>query len=251
MGILKSVRRTLLGPNHKQRTDRFRARLSNFGLSRFCPCCQSYVAAFLPHGLIKRPQARCPICRSLERHRLIRLYFANKTNLLDGRPKKLLHVAPEIELSQWLQNVPNIDYLSADLMSPRAMVKMDITDIQYPDASFDVVYCSHVLEHVSDDRQAMREFFRVLKPGGWGILQVPVTAPVTFEDPTVTSPEERTRLFGQHDHVRRYGPDYVDRLRDAGFDVHADKYPATMGDWKRNRFGIRKDDAVYYCRKAA
>jgi SAM-dependent methyltransferase len=98
-------------------------------------------------------------------------------------------------------------------MNPRAMVRMDITDIQYPKDTFDVIYCSHVLEHVVDDRKAMREFHRVLRPDGWALLLVPITVEKTFEDPSVTDPEERLSVFGQEDHVRCYGPDYVERLR--------------------------------------
>jgi 2-polyprenyl-3-methyl-5-hydroxy-6-metoxy-1,4-benzoquinol methylase len=104
------------------------------------------------------------------------LYMTQKTSLFDGNQKKMLHVAPEPELSQLFQKADYINYLSADLSAPNAMVKMDITDIQYPDNTFDVIYCSHVLEHIPDDRKAMREFYRVLKPGGWAIVQVPVTA---------------------------------------------------------------------------
>lgn len=109
-------------------------------------------------------------------------------------------------------------YLTADLLLP-ADEKMDITGIQHPDDSFDVVYCSHVLEHVPDDRKAMREFYRVLKPSGWAIFMIPITVDKTVEDPTITDPQERLRLFGQDDHVRRYGPDFVDRLQEAGFSV--------------------------------
>ena len=99
------------------------------------------------------------------------------------------------------------------------MVKMDITDIQYPDESFDVIYCSHVLEHVVDDRKAMSEFRRVLKSDGWAILLVPITVETTYEDPSIVDPAERLKHFGQDDHVRRYGKDYVERLRAAGFKV--------------------------------
>jgi ubiquinone/menaquinone biosynthesis C-methylase UbiE len=108
--------------------------------------------------------------------------------------------------------------MTADLHSP-AMVKMDITNIQFPDETFDVVYCSHVLEHVPDDRKAMREFYRVLKSNGWAVLLVPIIVEKTFEDPSIDKPKDRLRLFGQSDHVRKYGRDYVDRLRESGFSV--------------------------------
>ena len=129
------------------------------------------------------------------------------------------------------------------------MVRMDISDIQYPDNTFDVIYCSHVLEHVPDDKKALREFWRVLKIDGWAILQVPITSDVTFEDPTVTSPEERERLFGQHDHVRRYGPDYRDRLVDVGFSLTVDGFVRQLDERTINRYGLMRSEDVYFCRK--
>src|SRR6266849_5073580 len=173
-------------------------RCTQFGLNRYCPCCRAHLRRFRPFGLIPRQEALCPVCESLERHRLIYLYMTKKTDLFVGHPKKMLHVAPEPQLSRLFREADGIDYLSADLSAPNAMAKMDIMDIRYPDDTFDVIYCIPILEHVADDRQAMREFYRVLKPGGWAILQVPIPAGTTVEDPTVSSPEERERLFGQH-----------------------------------------------------
>jgi SAM-dependent methyltransferase len=183
------------------------------------------------------------------------LYLTQKTNLFDGKQKKMLHVAPEPELSRLIQKADYIDYLSADLFAPelmvKVMVKMDVTDIQYPDNTFDVIYCSHVLEHIPDDRKAMREFCRVLKAGGWAILQVPITANATFEDPTVISPKERERLFGQNDHVRRYGPDYKDRLIEAGFSVTVDPFVRELDSRTIKCLGLMRDEDVYLCRKEA
>jgi SAM-dependent methyltransferase len=154
-------------------------------------------------------------------------------------------------MSRLFQESDCIDYLSADLFSTTAMVRMDITDINYADGSFDVIYCSHVLEHVSDDMAAMRELYRVLKRGGWAVLQVPISADVTFEDPKVTSPEARERLFGQSDHVRRYGPDYADRLAAAGFSVLVDGFVHELSDQEINRFGLMRNEDVYFCTKDA
>jgi SAM-dependent methyltransferase len=179
------------------------------------------------------------------------LYLTQKTDLFSGNRKRMLHVAPEWQMSRLFQEADCIDYLSADLSSPTAMVKMDITDIHYADGSFDVIYCSHVLEHVPDDMGAMRELYRVLKPGGWAILQVPISADMTFEDPTVTSPEEREKLFGQDDHVRRYGPDYGDRLAAAGFSVLVDGFVRTLSEQEISRFGLTPSEDVYFCRKDA
>ncbi len=131
----------------------------------------------------------------------------------------MLHVAPETCLVDLFSNACGDGYLTADLLSDQVMQKMDVTNIPYPNDSFDSIVCSHVLEHVPDDRAVMREFYRVLRPGGWAILNFPITGEATFEDSTITSPEDRLRVFGQEDHVRIYGPDYLERLQEAGFCV--------------------------------
>ena len=142
-----------------------------------------------------------------------------------------------------------IDYLSADLDPRKAMTVMDITDIHHPDGSFDVILCSHVLEHIPDDRKALSEFFRVLKPGGWAILQVPIMADTTFEDFSVTDPKEREKLFGQHGHVRSYGLDYGDRLTEAGFSVTVDGFVRDLGEAEIQRQGLTSHENVYLCAK--
>ena len=190
------------------------------GHGRHCPICGRASRRFRPAGLNRRPDAQCPHCGSLERHRLLWLYLTQHTNLFDGQPKTMLHVAPEACLEPSFRRQIGAGYLTADLFDPHVMVKMDITAIQYPAHHFDFVYCSHVLEHVPDDKQAMREFHRVLKPNGLAILLVPIIRDQTYEDPTITTPEGRLQAFGQSDHVRAYGRDYPDRLREAGFQVH-------------------------------
>jgi len=146
----------------------------------------------------------------------------------------------------------NIDYLTADLNPEQVMVKMDITAIQYPDKTFDAILCNHVLEHIPDDRKAMSELHRVLKPGGWAILQVPVSKVLeqTYEDSTITSPQEREKHFGQKDHVRIYGKDYSQRLKEAGFEVEAYSWTNDNGFRNEtNQYGLNKDEAVFYCTK--
>ncbi|HEX2076857.1 MAG TPA: methyltransferase domain-containing protein [Longimicrobium sp.] len=202
-----------------RRAKDFVAALPYRGTGRWCPVCEKSSSRFKPFGNPPRADAMCPHCGALERHRLAWLYLQRRTDLFDGRPRRVLHVAPELCLEPRLRRRLRGGYLTADLDSPRAAARMDVTDIRHPDESFDVIFCSHVLEHVPDDRRAMAEFFRVLRRGGWAILLVPITADATYEDPTVVDPAERLRLFGQEDHVRRYGPDYVDRLRQAGFEV--------------------------------
>ena len=132
------------------------------------------------------------------------------------------------------------------------METMDITDIRHPDGSFDIIYCSHVLEHVTDDRKAMGKFYRVLKPSGWAVLNVPIMADTTFEDPSVTDPKEREKLFGQHDHVRAYGPDYGDRLAEAGFSATRYSPEDLLIKSQIEKFGISNGAAgdVFLCTKS-
>jgi SAM-dependent methyltransferase len=144
--------------------------------------------------------ARCPWCQALERHRLVWWYFQSSTDLFDGRPKRMLHIAPERCLEPRLRAAIGAGYLTGDLRDPLAMERIDITDIRHPDSSFDVIYCSHVLEHVPDDRRAMAELRRVLKPSGWAVLLVPIFGERTVEDATIKDP--RTAMALATDHVR-------------------------------------------------
>lgn len=189
-------------------------------MSRYCPLCEKTSESFKPYGVNPRDDAMCPHCGSLERHRLAWLYIKEQRFLLENNSKKMLHVAPEKILMQLFQKQLQSGYLSADLYDKRAMVAMDIENIQYEDESFDYIYCSHVLEHVYDDKRAMREFHRVLKKDGWAILLVPImNIEKTFEDFSITDPKERAKIFGQEDHVRNYGRDYIERLRGSGWHV--------------------------------
>ncbi|MDY7006358.1 MAG: methyltransferase domain-containing protein [Cyanobacteriota bacterium] len=214
-----------------------------------CPCCNGKFSEFLPYGN-NRPNALCPRCSSLERHRLLWLYFQEKTNLF-ASPLKILHIAPEKFFQKKLKSLPNLDYLSTDLEAEWAMEKMDITNIKYVDNTFDVILCNHVLEHIPDDRKAMKELLRVLKPNGWAILQVPLEPNLdkTFEDPSITSPEDRKRVFGQKDHVRLYGKDYKNRLEEAEFDVVVDNFVKELNEETVNRYGLRRDHNIYFCSK--
>jgi SAM-dependent methyltransferase len=183
-----------------------------------CPCCERSFRKF-----IRRYQedTLCPGCLSLRRHRLLLLYLLAETRIT-SRGLAVLHLAPEEGLQARLSAIAGPSYVSMDAHSASiAMVTGDITAIPFDAESFDLVICSHVLEHVMDDRKAMRELFRVLRPGGKALLLQPVhdELPMTIEDPTVTSPRERLQVFGQRDHVRIYGRDFVPRLEEAGFAV--------------------------------
>ena len=180
---------------------------------RRCPFCGWRGYRFEPFGnrVLRRDDAACPICGSLERHRAARLLLQDR---MSGR-HRVLHMAPEPLMIPWLVSL-SCDYLNADLHHP-AMRRMDLTDTGLPDASRTLVWCSHVLEHIDDDMAALREVFRVLAPGGQLVLQVPIGGDTTLEDPAITDDEGRLRTFLQEDHVRLYGRDLSARIEAAGF----------------------------------
>ena len=220
-------------------------------MSRYCPLCENIVEKFNSFGLIPREDASCPICHSLERHRLLWLYIKNKQNLLSDFTGKMLHVTPERIFSKLFKEKLKENYLSADLYNTNAMVQMDITNINYSDETFDYIYCSHVLEHVLDDRKAMKEFHRVLKKDGWAILLVPIAdQEITYEDSSIVEPEEREKAFGQKDHVRVYGRDYFDRLKKSGFSVETISPKDFLSDDEIVQMGITKASGeIFFCTK--
>ncbi len=223
---------------------------SYYGKGRYCPICDKSSRRFRPYGIVVREDARCVHCNALERHRFVWLFLTQKTDLFDGRKKKVLHVAPERCLESRFKERIRDNYLTADLFRSSAMVTMDITDIQYADQSFDVIYCSHVLEHVQNDRRALREFHRVLKSNGWAVLLVPITAEKTFEDSSIVEPKERLKAFGREDHVRRYGPDFVDRIRQAGFSVEVTEVNDLVDRAEAVRMGLTASSGdIYYAEK--
>lgn len=219
-----------------------------------CPCCGRTARKFMPTVLPvgrNRANARCPNCGARDRQRYLWLYLERKTNLLRDR-LRVLHVAPERIFERWLKSQPNLDYVSTDLERSRATVKADITDLPLSDDSFDVILCSHVLEHVVDDRKAMRELYRVLRPGGWALLLVPIdfSRGETFEDPTIVEPADRERLFGQDDHVRVYGRDFTTRLEEAGFTVRVEDFIRELGESEGRKYGLRRRHAdLHLCFK--
>jgi SAM-dependent methyltransferase len=214
-----------------------------------CPCCGWRGAEFRPGGVVRRRNAACPNCGSLERHRLMLLFLLNETPVF-ASPATILHFAAEHALARWFRGQSDIDYVTTDLADPTVSVRMDIADNLFRDGVFDCVICSHVLEHVPDDRAAMREIRRVLKPTGFALILVPILGTSdgrTFEDPSIVLPEERERAFGQHDHVRRYADDFPDRLREADFDVEPILYGQRLGARARRAFGLM-NDTLFLCR---
>jgi SAM-dependent methyltransferase len=217
-----------------------------------CPVCSKSYKKFLPYGRIKpRENALCPNCLSLERHRLMWLYLKEKTPFFNKK-LHILHIAPEACFIKRFEKIHGDQYVTADIESPLAKVKMDIHQIPFDANTFDVVLCNHVLEHVNDDIKAMNEINRVLKPGGFAILQVPFYNPVadvTLEDSTITDKREREKIFGQDDHVRKYGRDYPQRIKRAGLDPIEDRYVNDLQETVRKKFGLVKGEIIYGGRK--
>jgi hypothetical protein len=216
------------------------------GEARKCPCCGGRFRR-MSRLLISGWGGICPRCRSHRRHRAIALLLARGE--LSGR--RLLHFAPEPLLDPVFQRLPEVERVTADLHAP-ADLRLDITDMDLPDSSFDLVLCSHVLEHVPDDRAAMRELHRVLADGGLALVLVPYRPGVTtYEDPSITDPVDRMVAFGQQDHVRIYGNDLPDRLRDAGFEV-SDRTSAELFDTDTvERCDLDPAEHFFICRAAA
>lgn len=216
-----------------------------------CPVCDSQFSKFVPYGRVARENALCPNCLALERHRLMWLYLKSKTTFFK-KGQDILHIAPELCFIKPFEVLHGEQYITADLESPLAKVKLDVHDMPFESNHFDVAFCNHVMEHVADDHKAMTEILRVLRPGGWAIIQIPIFHPqpdVTQEDSNVTDPKERDRLYGQDDHVRLYGKDYGDRLRKAGFEVTEEDYVNELSIEEQKRFALPKDEVIYLCRK--
>ncbi|MCE9530468.1 MAG: methyltransferase domain-containing protein [Planctomycetes bacterium] len=191
----------------------------------------------------------CPYCRSATRHRLLWNWLAGEWK--EDTQRSLLHFAPEWCLQRRFRQDPRLSrYVTCDLSAPDVDVHTDITAMSFANETFDAIICSHVLEHIPDDRKAMSEMLRVLRPGGVAIVQVPYIEAneKTDEDPSVTDPQERERRFGQFDHVRLYGRDLMDRLRAAGFAVEEIRPFRKMNEFERKLFGVW-DDNIFRCER--
>jgi SAM-dependent methyltransferase len=230
-----------------------------------CVFCGGLFKKLLPRGLDHgvlyekhvvgggvRENAFCPRCLSYDRERLVYLYLKNCTDLLQ-RPSRVLHVAPERQLLRVLRRHEGLSITTGDLMTGGVDVRLDVTDIQFPENSFDLVLCNHVMEHVPDDRKAMREILRVLKPGGLALLQTPISTILTSTDEDLSDlpAAERERRFGQCDHCRIYAMDYADRLRESGYDLEIYRWadhPEHFGG-KENRYALNPEEVIFAGRK--
>jgi len=178
---------------------------------------------------------------------MIWLYLKQETDFFIA-PAKMLHIAPELCFIPRIKVLKNIEYITADIESPLAEIKMDVHQIPFPDHTFTIVFCNHVMEHVENDIRAMSEIYRVLKPGGWAILQIPLFYPLpdqTFEDHTITDPLLREKIFGQDDHVRKYGLDYTDRLKSVGFEVPNIDFINKIGKDNVVKYALPADDFIF------
>lgn len=206
---------------------------------------------FLPYGYgVQRPNVLSPSTLSLERHRLLWLYLQKETDFFSYN-RKVLHMAPEQCFLSIFKNMENLDYTTADLYSPIVDIKADILKLPFEDNSFDVVLCNHVLEHIEDDHKAMSELYRILKPNGFGIFQVPqdINLEKTYEDFSIVDPEERAKHFGQYDHVRIYGNDYFERLRKVGFVVDEVDISKTMSPDLIDKYRLSTGEILPVCYK--
>lgn len=230
---------------------------------------------FLPYGYgNQRNNVLSPSTLSLERHRLLWLYLQNETDFFQSEldsdspvtqnkriklrkdadtcsTLKVLHFAPEQEFYKRFKKQTNIEYTTTDLLSPLADVKADICNLPFEDNAYDIIFCNHVLEHIPDDTKAMQELFRVLKPGGMGIFQIPqdLSRASTFTDDTIVDQKERSKIFGQYDHVRVYGRDYFEKLRGIGFKVIEEDYTHKIAPELVEKYCLAKGEIIPVCFK--
>lgn len=218
-----------------------------------CPVCEKSFSKFLSYGseVAHRENVLCPYDLTLERHRLMWLYLKNHTDFFTKSNLKVLHIAPEQCFHKRFKNQKNLDYLTGDLVSPIADMHFDLHDIPLEDNRFEVVFCNHVMEHVDDPIQCMKELYRVMQPGGWAIMQVPqdFNRAETYEDPTITSPEEREKHFWQKDHVRLFGRDYPQYLEKAGFEVEEFDIKKELSPDQIERMRLSQSEILYIARK--
>lgn len=211
-----------------------------------CPICENKFRKFLPYGSKAGENRLCPVCLSLERHRLIYLYLKNHSDFFTEK-YKVLHIAPEQPFLKRFKKLSNLDYTSADLVSPIADLHFDIMKIPLEDKTYDWVICNHVLEHVENDIDAMKEILRILKNGGKAILQVPINYDYaeTHEDLSITDPKEREKIFGQYDHLRWHGLDYPERLKTAGFNVQEFKISDFISNEEIEKYRLDPSEILY------
>lgn len=225
--------------------------LPQIGKERRCIICGWRFSRFLSTGIDVRPDVRCPRCNSHERHRAVWFYLNGNTSLFNSKKKKLLHVAPEFCFARKFRKLRSIEYTSVDSGYGLAQVNQDVTRLRFSDDSFDCFIIIHVLEHIQDEKSALGELHRVLKQGGWGIIQVPMDLSLekTKEDSSADTPEKRLAAFGQDDHVRLYAKDFKIRLEHAGFKVEYINMWNKLAEEDRELYRISENEPFYFVKK--
>ena len=214
-----------------------------------CPVCGFHARKFL--SVHNGESSLCPRCGSIERKRLLWLYLLNEIKITERTNFKVLHFSPSSALFRKLKALKNIEYVPAGFDNPLIKNHFDITSLPLSENYFDLIICYHVLEHVADDKKAMRELFRVLKKGGITLLQVPYSENETVEDSAITNPDERKKSFGQEDHVRYYGKtDLKQRLETCGFVVQEIAYAKKLGEEKTELYQLKEEEIIFCCTKS-
>lgn len=219
-----------------------------------CPICNNTLRLYLPHGVKLRKNAKCPVCGSVVRQRTLWLYMQEHKDILgEGQDIKILHFAPERPVFNKISMIEGVDYYPVDINPEFYGIRdvVDITNIQYEDNFFDLIICYHVLEHIPDDIKAMSELFRVLKPSGKALINVPFdkAREVTLEDEKYNTPELREKYYEQFDHVRLYGKDYVKRLEKVGFHVDTVHPNVNRSAHELKIYGVGADETIDICKK--
>ncbi|HNR85271.1 MAG TPA: class I SAM-dependent methyltransferase [Taishania sp.] len=216
-----------------------------------CPVCERSYSKFLAYGTMNRDNVLCPGDLTLERHRLMWLYLRDFSNFFTAPHLKVLHIAPEQCFHKKFKQQKNLDYLTADLVSPIADMHFDLHKIPLEDNQFDVVFCNHVMEHVDDPIQCMSELYRVMKPGGWAIMQVPqdIARATTLEDKNITSEADREKYYWQKDHLRLFGMDYPNWLEKVGFHTEIFDKDKNIGKDKMERYRLMEKEIFYIFHK--
>lgn len=232
------------------------------GSLKQCNICGHNVGKFLPAGIEEevfkhhhiigggyRESCTCPYCGAGDRQRWLYYVLQKKIDLFNASGK-ILHLAPEKSIQKYIRQNKQIDYYTGDIRPGRAMYVIDITDIQYKDNTFDYAISNHIMEHISDEEKAVSEIKRVLKPSGKWIFSFPVCTDMkTYEDKTITSPEQRLKAYGQKDHVRLYGYDFAERYERYGLKLQIYSPKNELDDDEINKFGFIKDDIIIVATK--
>jgi len=218
-----------------------------------CPVCEKSFSKFLSYGsyVAHRDNVLCPHDLTLERHRLMWLYLKDHSNFFTGQNLDVLHIAPEQCFHKRFKKQKNLNYLTGDIVSPIADLHFDLHKIPLAENRFDIVFCNHVLEHVDDADQCMKELYRVMKPGGWGIMQVPqdFSREETYEDRSINTPEEREIHYWQKDHLRLFGKDYPEWLKSAGFSVEEFDKESNYSEILQRYYRLSKSEILYIVHK--